>query len=222
MSRGNAQVEKVVVKTAVRTVLAILAVLIVAFAVASFGFPQYMASVCENLGNYSLALRYSALRYSYTDDSLDLARCFENSVSLGDPDSIIKYGEELVAKSDFTDVCHYQEAEFGKLSDIYLDGESLGFDYEQRVKGKIATAYYLNGDAARAADYALEANGTQSFRSGNALIQLYAAVKTAGDGAAAQLLADRLSAVVPSDGEESDLLAEVKISLQAVVSGNKG
>lgn len=218
-ARQNADLEKIVVKSAVKTVLAILAVLVVVFAVFNFAFPQHMATFTENIGNYSLAVKYASLRYSYTGDSMDLARCFEDSVSLGNDDYIIKYGEELVAKDDFASVCERKEEEFFELNDKYF-GEDVAYDYNQRVKGKLAVAYYRGGEVEKAVNYALAANGCESFASGNALVSLYLAVKDAGDGAAAGALIGALSSVSPSDAQQAELLREVVASLEAIAAQN--
>ncbi len=217
----KSHLEKIVVKTAVKTVLAIIIILAVAFAVFNFAFPQQMATICENLGNYSLAVKYSSLRYSYTGSGLDLARCFENSLSLGDDDYIIEFGEELVGRSDFDDVCHSMETEFYELNDKYLEGERIEFDYEQRVKGKLAASYYCKGETTKAINYAFETNGTSSFASGNALILLYAEIKSAGDGDAAQIMLEKLALVTPADEDQRQMLVEVTQSLRAVVVADK-
>ena len=211
--------EKIVVKTAVKTVLAILAVLVVVFAIFNFAFPQHMATFMESIGNYSLAVKYSSLRYSYTGDSMDLSRCFENSVSLGNDDYIIEYGEELVAKEDFSSVCELKEKEFYELNDKYFD-EDVVYDYNQRVKGKLSVAYYHNGEDERAINYAFAANGTESFISGNALITLYLEIRSENDSEAAGMMLEVLSKVSPSDEKEAQSLSEVIESLSGITSAS--
>lgn len=211
--------EKIVVKTAVKTVLAILAVLVVVFAIFNFAFPQHMATFMESIGNYSLAVKYSSLRYSYTGDSMDLSRCFENSVSLGNDDYIIEYGEELVAKEDFSSVCELKEKEFYELDDKYFN-EDVVYDYNQRVKGKLAVAYYHNGEDERAINYAFAANGTESFISGNALITLYLEIRSENDSEAAGMMLEVLSKVSPTDEKEAQSLGEVIESLSGITSAS--
>lgn len=220
-SPDRAQVEKLVIKTAVRTVLVLLILLVAAFAVLSFGFPGYMSDVTRNLGAYDMALAYCRLNYSYTGDSMDLADCFELCVLTDDDGGIISSGEELVLKPDFADVCKNMEQALGELSDEYLDGEQLVMDYSQRVKGKLAAAYYRADETIKAIDYAFAANGADSFRSGNALIALSAEIRTARDGDAAALLLEKLAGISPSVKEESALLTEVMQSLRSVVVSDK-
>ncbi len=215
--RQNAVLEKIVVKTAVKTVLAILAILVVVFAVFNFAFPQHMATFSENIGNYSLAVKYSALRYSYTGDGMDLARCFEDSVSLGNDDYIIKYGEELTARQDYSSVCDRKEQEFAELNDKYF-GENVTYDYNQRVNGKIAVAYFHKGDDENAVLVALCANGTESFVSGNALATLYLEIIAEGDSQAAGVMLSALSQISPTDGEEAQSLGEVISSLEELAA----
>lgn len=55
--------QKLVVKTAVKTVLILLGIVIAAFAIFNFAFPQHMATAMESLGNYDMAVKYANLRY---------------------------------------------------------------------------------------------------------------------------------------------------------------
>lgn len=215
--RQNADLEKIVVKTAVKTVLAILIILVVVFAVFNFAFPQHMATFSESIGNYALAVKYSSLRYSYTGDSMDLARCFDDSVSFGNDDYIIVYGEELVAKEDFPSVCSRKEKEFYELNDKYF-GDDVAYDYNQRVKGKLAVAYYHKGEGEKAVDFALAANGTKSFASGNAIATLYLEIKAEGDRQAAALMLSALNGVSPVNADEAQALGEVISSLEEIAA----
>ena len=80
----------VVVKTALKTLLGVIIALLIAFAIASLGFPGSMASLFENWGNYSLATGYASLSYSYSGNAEDLARCFQDSVLAGNDGDIVR------------------------------------------------------------------------------------------------------------------------------------
>ena len=75
--------------------LGLLLIIVIAFSVVSFAFPQNMAEMFENLGNYSFAVSYASLRYKYTGDCYDLARCAEDSILARADDKIVRYAGEL-------------------------------------------------------------------------------------------------------------------------------
>lgn len=95
----------VVVKTALKTLLAVIVALILAFGIASLAFPRGMANICEDMGNYTMAVSYSSLSYKYTGDIEDLARCAEDSIFAKKDKKIVKYCEELLQHKDFEELC---------------------------------------------------------------------------------------------------------------------
>ncbi len=203
--------EKLVVKTAVKTVLIILGVLIAVFAVFNFAFPQHMATVTESMGNYSLAVKYASLRYSYTGEGDDLARCFEDSVLLGNDKYVIQYGDELTNRMDFDRICENKSLRMGG-----------GYDYRHYVLGKLAVSYFKSGRKQEAVELAYEANGNESFAYGNALMSLSSAAKTAKDAETCSAIIEKLDTLNPLKSEEIEYVKEVKSSLRAVVAAYGG
>ncbi len=203
--------EKLVVKKAVKTVLIILGIVLVVFAVFNFAFPQHMATVTESMGNYTLAVKYASMRYSQTKDCADLARCFDDSVLLGDDKYILQYGEELVSHMDYDAVCKLKNEEYS----------GAGFDYNHRVNAKMAVSYYNTGKTAEAIALAVEDNGYKSFEYGNALMSLAARIKTEKDAEAAKAISDELDKITPSaeKPDEERYLTEVKKAMTAI-AGN--
>ena len=195
--------EKIVVKTAVKTVLIILAAILAVFAVFNFAFPQHMATLTEGMGNYSLAIKYASLRYSYTHDGEDLARCFDDAVLWKNDKYIIEYGEELIKRYDFSDVCESKN----KSSGIY--------DYKHRVYGKLAVSYYNTGKKSDAVLFAASANEPDSFVYGNALMSLAVAVRAAHDSETCGLLIEELEKIHPVNEQEISYLNQVIASLRA-------
>lgn len=212
--------EKLVVKTAVRTVLIILGLFLIVFAIFNFAFPQHMATIMEETGHYNLALKYADMRYSYTKNCDDLARCFEDSIVLGDDGYVIEFGEKLVAHRDYADLCRTKR-----------DGYGDNYSYDHMVKSKLAVAYYgsgvkLQADGktqegaelkSKAIKLALEDNGTQSFEYGNALMSLSARIRAEEDresaGAVLEILENQIT---PADRTEQGYLTEVINILKAV------
>ncbi|MDE7087814.1 MAG: hypothetical protein K2O67_06450 [Clostridia bacterium] len=199
--------EKIVVKTAVKTVLIILGILAVVFAIFNFAFPQHMATATESLGNYDLAVKYASLRYHYTNDCHDLARCFDDSVLLGNDKYILQYGDELVAHRDYEDVCEDRNALYGG-----------GYDYNRRVNSKRAVAMYNTGKGAEGIDLAAQLNGTTSFVMGNPLMSLAALIRTNQDGEGAKLMKDKLERINPAEQKEKDYLTEVKAAMNGLAA----
>ena len=196
--------EKIVVKTAVKTVLIILAAILAVFAVFNLAFPQHMATLTEGMGNYSLAVKYASLRYSYTHDSGDLARCFDDAVLSGNDGYIIKYGEELINCDKFDEVCESRN-----------QGANI-LDYKQRVFGKVAVSYYNTGKKEEAVALAFDANGYNSFAYGNAVMTLAVAVRAANDSQYCAKLVSELNKVEPEIEVEQAYIDMVVKSLNGV------
>lgn len=206
------------VKTAVKTVLIILGVLIAVFAVFNFAFPQHMATATESIGNYDLAVKYASLRYYYTKNCDDLARCFDDSVLLGNNEYIIDYGERLIIDREYADVC--------KSKNVLQHGS--GYDYDHWVNSKLAIAYYNTDKKQEALDLASKTNGKDSFVYGNALMALAAKIRSNKDAESAGKLLDVLEEIMsnfektpPKDNTEKDNLTQV-IQIMRSVKLNAG
>lgn len=196
--------EKLVVKTAVKTVLIILGILIAVFAVFNFAFPQHMATAMEGIGNYDLAVKYASLRYHYTKDCSDLARCFDDSVLLGKDEYILDYGEQLIDHRDYQSVCESKNEKQG----------GSGYNYDQWVKSKLAISYYNTGRKDKAIEMAQKANGDKSFAYGNALMSLSARVRSAHDKETAGKIIEVLKEIQPVEQQEITYKATVIDLLQ--------
>ncbi len=207
--------EKLVVKTAVKTVLIILGIFVAVFAVFNFAFPQHMASVTESMGNYDLAVKYASLRYYYTKNCDDLARCFDDSVLLGNDKYILDYGENLLRHKDYPDLCRVKNEQ----------QSGTGYDYDRWVKGKLVISYYNTDRKAKAIETAMELdrgeNGVLAFEYGSSLMALAARIKTGGDAEAAKAMLAALEEVTPADQTQAENLAQVKIAMNAVISSGK-
>jgi len=170
---------KVIFKTAAKTVLFVAVLALVAFAVASLGFPSEMAGLCEKSGNYSLATGYASLSYTYTGDADDLNRCFLDSVHAKNDSDIIKFGDKLIADEKFKEVC--DKITVVKIKNGNEEVE-VPIDYKQYVCGNVSAAKYRSGkidEALQTASAAME--GVQGFPKNNALAVLSLQVINRGD-----------------------------------------
>lgn len=191
-----------VVKTAVKTLLIVLAVIIVGFVIFNFAFPQHMATFSERIGNYNMAVWYSSLRYSYTDDTEDLARCLEDAILAGDDQKVVEYGDEFFEKEDHAAVL------------VQLTEDS-GINYLNLFGGSLVASKYACGDFDGALDLALyfyESTGTIDYEC--PLTSLVASVVRNIDATNAPTLLEALQSIELS---ENDTLANLIESVSALV-----
>lgn len=187
---------KIIVKTFIKTVLGLIAILAVAFLIMSFGFPQSMAGMCENVGAYNLATGYASLRYTYTGSAEDLDRCARDSILAGNDENMVKYCGSLVKEDEFTEIC------------LSYDGKG---DYRQYVYSKLTAAQYRTGDKAGALLSAQEAlEGVDGFPAGNALAALATEVAETRDEDTAGKLLAVIEKISPVGDEESVYYNRVK------------
>ncbi len=185
---------KVVLKTALKVVAAILAALVLAFGVMSLAFPRTMAQIFENFGNYSMATGYASLSYTYYGEAEDLGRCFEYSVFSYNDGDAISYGEKLIEHEKFGELCE--------------ERKSTGIDYKQFVYGNISAAKYRKGDLDGAIATALSGDAENV----NAFGTLTIAVVKANDKTAANRILEELPAE-PSNPENAKYYNAIKSEL---------
>lgn len=206
--------EKLVVRTAVKTVLIILGIFLVVFAVFNFAFPQHMATITESTGNYTLAVKYADLRYTYSKECGDLSRCYDDSVFTGDVQLILKYGEKLISDEDFYKVCDEKSKTYA------------GYNYKNWVYSKYCAAMYDKGDKNEAIKIAIESNGAGSFKRGNAVMSLASKINGAKDSDSAAKLLNYIEngvpelnvlPITPKEQTDIDDLKVVKTALKGLI-----
>lgn len=141
--------KNIILKAALITVGALAAAGILVFSLWMLIAPQSMATVSEKLGNYNFAVTCADLKYKYSDDSNDLARCAEDSILSGEDKLIIKYCEPLVDKTDFDAVCRSKNEQLARTDFGYW-----ATDYSTYIRGSLAAAQYRSGDLDKAIDTA--------------------------------------------------------------------
>lgn len=174
---------KVIAKTALKTLLAAVILLCLAFGVASLGFPAKMAGFFEKCGNYEFATGYASLSYTYSHSTQDLVRCFNNSAMANNNGNVIHFGNMLLSDDGFDGYCE----------------ENAG--YRQFACGKIACARYVAGDGKTALKLAEETVAQSGgFPKNNALVQLMLAAKSDRDMLVA--IKSAFENITPLEGEE--------------------
>lgn len=178
---------KVILKTAIKTLIIVAVLALVAFGIASLGFPSEMAGLCEKSGNYSLATGYASLSYTYSKDVNDLNRCFADSVFAKNDNDVVKFGDMLIAHEKFEEAC-----QTNSKTVTTQGGTVITIDYKQYVYGNVSVAKYKLGkkdEALELAKTAMNAEDVQGFPKNNALAMLSLQVIESGDkDTAAKLL----------------------------------
>lgn len=128
---------KVILKTALVTVASLALAALLVFSLWILISPQTMAASCEKTGNYSFAVTCADLRYKYTKDVSDLARCAQDSISAKNDNLIVKYGEMLVADEGFENLCAEKDK---AIADTKYGEYATG--YKSYICGNLAAAQY--------------------------------------------------------------------------------
>ena len=139
---------KIILKSALITVAAIVLGALLVFTLWILISPQTMASSCEKTGNYTFAVTCADLRYKYTKDIKDLARCEEDSILSGKDSLIIKYGEKLVEEEGFADLCELKDKQLSEVD--YGEGAFITINYKAYICGHLSAAQYRSGNLEKA------------------------------------------------------------------------
>lgn len=201
------KLKNVVTKTAFKTVLIVIIALIVAFATASLGFPQHMATMFENVGAYSFATGYAGLAYKYSGTVENLARCVDNSILAADDANIVNYGDKLVKHKDFISYSEKRTAASGKV------------DYYHFVYGKLACAKYNRGNkdgAFKTAQTSMQ--DVSDFPVNNALALLVIRAVKKSDMEFCQKLSDAIIGKFNPSGEQQQKYYDAVVKILTEIS----
>lgn len=200
--KKSKSLKKVIILTAVKTVIALIAAALIVFGILSFGFPRTIAGMCEKTQNYNLAIKYYSLSYFYTGDSQDLLSCVHNSISSENDEDIILYTEKFIAHEDFEKYCE----ESGEKQTVYAN---------------LLRAKYRTGDKQGALETARVAmDGVTDFPTSSAMVTLILEVRKAQDAETAKILLDEIEKYTPTSAQSRyyDTLQNV---LRYMVSSSK-
>lgn len=190
--------QKIILKTALKTLLGVIIALILAFGIASFGFPQSMAGICAKCGNYRFATSYASLRYTYTKSVDDLDVCAQYSIFSGHDGNIVKFCGKLVDDKGFEGICEKR-------------GDKSG-DYKQFIYGNLSAAQYRRGDKQKAVETAETAmEDVNGFPAGNAFVYLTLAVQKKPDEDIANEILDIVNKKTPTAEQQKTYEAVIGI-----------
>ena len=151
--------KNVILKATLVTVAALAAAGILVFSLWILIAPQSMATVSEKMGNYNFAVTCANLKYKYSDETVDLARCAEDSILSGEDKLVIKYCERLIEKDDFDELCRRRDEELSRtLFGVYAT------KYNTYIIGNLAVAQYRAGDLQKAVKTAESGEELDCFR----------------------------------------------------------
>lgn len=166
-----------------------------------FGLPGQMASMFEGMGNYSFAVRFASLAYTYSGDYNDLARCADDSILSARQDDIIKFAYALKTDEEFGEYCQKRDEEMNsKLQSA--DIEYAEYSYRQFIMGNLACAYYQAGNKEGALETAAEAMVGEGFPKNNACAMLAARAAEKEDGETKAELLSLVQTLSPLPGQE--------------------
>ncbi|MDE7453588.1 MAG: hypothetical protein K2N22_04190 [Clostridia bacterium] len=121
--------KKIILISALEGLAAIALAALLVFSLWILCSPQTMATASEKAGNYSFAVTCADLKYKYSKNTSDLARCVQDSILSGKDKDIIKYGDKFIGDSKFEEVCATR-------------GEKYGVTFADYVIGNVAAAKY--------------------------------------------------------------------------------
>ena len=148
---------KIILKTALITLASLIVGTLMVFSLWILCSPQSMASACEKTGNYSFAVTCADLRFKYTKNAGDLARCAEDGILSGKDKHIIAYGEKLVSHEKYAELCAKKDE---KLSQSQYGKYTLS--YNSYIRGHLSSAQYRAGETDKAIQTAV-GGGARSF-----------------------------------------------------------
>ena len=191
---------KVILRTALFSILSIIGAAIIAFAVLSLAFPKTMAGFCEQTDNYSLAVQYANLNYVYSGDIKDLSRLVDDSIKTGKDKTIVKYVAKFVDHEKFSEECERVSAlmkqnliDNGWFELAGKDPETYTVSYKFFVCGELSAAQYRRKNIEGAISAAQKGcEDMQGFEEGNPFVTLSLEVIEANDQSAKQLVKQTL------------------------------
>ena len=142
--------KNLVVKTALITLISVLAVAIVTFAILTAFAPSVMLKVTSGLGMDKTALSFAVRQYEKTEDISDLSEVVYLASETEDYDRLSKYGKELLYHNDFATFADDQQdgyAEYVMTSYVFALVESSNKDTlieTFNLYEKFYTTYSLN------------------------------------------------------------------------------
>ena len=113
--------KKLVIKTALITVVSIIGAVIIAFGAFAMFAPKSVASFFDGVGGYSASVFFYERQYEKTGDFSDLVVLVDKIDDYTDPDTAKKYLKIFIEHQEFENYCAGKNAtKYLSLADYYL------------------------------------------------------------------------------------------------------
>lgn len=130
------KIGKIIARTAWKTALCILLLLILTFALTALVWPMTLGDLGAKWNISVLATTFTARGYDYSGDINDLGLTVERAVQFRDDHKIERYGSLLIGLEDFSAFADFKD---GQLH------TGIPSDYRTYVYGNISKAQYRQG-----------------------------------------------------------------------------
>lgn len=179
--------ERIIFKTALRTLAVLVLVTMLAFCVLSIAWPGAMAKAFGQMGADGIASRYAMLSYQHTGKGSDLMAATEYAIFSENDRLIIEAGDVFIEHESFEDFCKSES--------------TPSFQYREYVYRRLAVARYRLGRGDDALALAFGEEEAPLF-----LPAVFQSLATdcmdRGDKATCRALLDRLEECeIPADAE---------------------
>lgn len=170
---------KLILKTALTTIAAILLLFAITFGVLSLAFPATMVNICLDMNLTGMASGYAVMVYDRTGNVSDLALAAECAIYAQEDKQLISCMERLEQDEEW--------------KSYLAEREESDEGYEQYLYGQYAVALYHQDQKEEAVRVALDASGyLHAFPKNNAVIALAVEAIAAHDSAVCKALWERL------------------------------
>jgi hypothetical protein len=127
----------------------------------------------------------------------------EDAVYADRDDVVAEYGDMLIKRGDFAELCEKKDAHYSEQYPAY------SYSYMQYIYGRISVAYYVEKDdydtAVARAEEGRGRDSRGSFATANAYVSLAVAIAEKGDSSNAKALCQTLEKLNVSEDEEEYL-----------------
>lgn len=174
-------VDKVILRAFLSTLLAIVILLSFMFLTLIAAFPQTMMEITYNMGMESSSIYFAEDAYKRTDDVGYIAYATEVAILDENKGKIIKCGEKFINDAGFDEYCVKKDEEI-----------QIETSYRQYVYGQVCVAMYEKGKKDEAVARAFELIGN-TFPHNNAVVALIVAASRAQDVASLDMIKGKMN-----------------------------
>ncbi len=186
-------VDKVILRTVLTTLAAILTLFVFMFTALTLVFPSTMMEITYDLGMEGASIRFAERAYKNSDLVDYIAYATEVAIETDKDGKIVSCGEKLIADEHFERYCADKESSEG---------------YRQGIYSQICMAKYELGEGDAAIELASSSIAEGRFPVGNALVALTMTAKVKGDSQTLEKLREKLIVLSVSEEGEKAYLAQ--------------